>query len=488
MVGSGHSGHSKDSGNFHGSHDFHGTSPVETLEKSKDYVVERCDPASGVSFFEGDLSLLEAAVAGFHPHALLFDCAALSFHDRHEDHKGGMDKGGIGMEKTTLFFLFETIRQRWRRLPSMILFSNDPGAETKADCIAKDMHYIVAPFSFLELDLRFKAMDERQRMLQHGVWQDRRLKNAVAHIDNLKERMTLAEKRYNREKGLLHNSLKQINEMTRERENLRQEIRERRIALSDTVKGLFDFLSSAIESRNETRRGHTRRVTEIALFVADRIGLDDTAKKDLKRAAMLHEVGRLMIPDHVLDRPLSALSRFERDMVDLHFHRGATYLEKCPGFQKTADIIRHLNENADGTGFPDGLKKRYIPLLSRILTGADELDQLWMDHCSESSQSEHVVETLMAALEDRAGARIDPAVVNYLEKYVVTVLGQNRIQLRELSVSQLEPGMVIGTGLFTRTGTKLLTPGTRLTRETIDMMIRYNREYPVDETVFIKVE
>ena len=454
--------------------DGHGKVAAEMLEKSDHYVVYQYASAEGGFYIKEAEAVLDQWILQCRPHQLLFDWTV-----------------GPGFLDTTFAFSqfpFEIFKQKKIRLPAMILFPRDPGAAIKAQCIDSGMNYLIAPFSFLELDLCIKAAQEKERTTQHIAWQDRRMTNAVVHIDKLKARMTLVEKRYNREKEVLHNSLKQINEMTREREYLKKDLRESRQALSNTVKGLFDFLSSMIDSRDDSRKGHTRRVGEIALFVADHIELDDVDKRDLKRAAMLHEVGMLMIPDHVLKKAPSALSRYERDMVGLHFQKGATYLEKCPGFEKTADIIRHLNENADGTGGPNGLKKRYIPLLSRILTGADELDQLWMDLCSDSKSAEGVVEILLDALEEHAGARIDPAIVNYLEKYVVTVLGQHRVQLREVAVSQLKPGMVIGTGLFTRTGTKLLTPGTRLTEDIIDRMIRYNREYPVDETLFIKVE
>ncbi|MBF0202015.1 MAG: HD domain-containing protein, partial [Desulfamplus sp.] len=395
------------------------------------------------------------------------------------------------------------------------------------------------------------------------------------------------------EKELLHNSLKQINKMSQEREELRNELVRTVTDLKNHVSGTLDFLLAMVESRDDRQRGHSRRVAEISLFVAEKMGLGEASRVDLQKAALLHDVGILLIPDNIMEKDRDNLyrkdwdnpsckdwgnpsrkdwdnpsrkdwdnpsrkdwdnpsqkdqdnrSRYERDMLDLRFVRGADYLAKCPGFERTAEIIRHLNENSDGTGFPDRLKKRHIPLVSRILTGADILDQLWMGlwdgtnfdsspeplseahageslsspgypskahageslsspgypskaHAGESLSSpgypskahagESFLKDILAGLEELAGTRLDPSVVNYLEQYVASVAGHARVTMREVALSRLEPGMVMGTSLFTRTGTKLLTPGTRLTSEIIAMMIRYNREYPVDDTVYIRVE
>ncbi len=143
-------------------------------------------------------------------------------------------------------------------------------------------------------------------------------------------------------------------------------------------------------------------------------------------------------------------------------------------------IVRSLNEWSDGTGYPDGLKRRYIPMAAKILAGADELDSL-KDRADIQN-----TESLLKALEELAGGRLDPVIVGWLEKYAVLHMGTQAFHVRGVSVDQLEPGMELGTALFTATGTKLFTSNTVLTREAIDKIIQYIREYPVDETVYIK--
>lgn len=86
-----------------------------------------------------------------------------------------------------------------------------------------------------------------------------------------------------------------------------------------------------------------------------------------------------------------------------------------------------------------------------------------------------------------AGARLDPSIVGLLGKYVVTRMSQEAFKVRGVGLGQLEPGMVLGTALFTATGTKLFSANTELTREFIDKIVQYSREYPVDEIVYVKV-
>ncbi|MCG8684778.1 MAG: hypothetical protein MI892_07885, partial [Desulfobacterales bacterium] len=170
----------------------------------------------------------------------------------------------------------------------------------------------------------------------------------------------------------------------------------------------------------------------------------------------------------------------KRDMQIQYPVKGADLLERCEGFEKPARIIRYINENADGTGYPEGLKKKHIPVLSRILAGADTMDTL------KDSDDVKSLEDLFAALESVSGSRLDPVIVNRLERYAVIHMGSDAYQVRGVGVEQLEPGMRLVCALFTSTGTKLFAANTLLTKEAIDKILQYNREYPVDETVYIK--
>ncbi|MCK5348006.1 MAG: hypothetical protein KAJ25_01375, partial [Desulfobacula sp.] len=138
------------------------------------------------------------------------------------------------------------------------------------------------------------------------------------------------------------------------------------------------------------------------------------------------------------------------------------------------------NENSDGTGSPQGLKRRYIPLSSRILAGADVFDTI-KDEKDVSS-----MERFLEKLEAFSGTRLDPAIMAWLEKYAVLHMGSDSYRVKGVGIHQLEPGMTLGTALFTNTGTKLFCVNTLLTRDAIDKIKKYNREYPVYEIVYIR--
>jgi hypothetical protein len=121
-------------------------------------------------------------------------------------------------------------------------------------------------------------------------------------------------------------------------------------------------------------------------------------------------------------------------------------------------------------------------LLSRILAGADSLDNLLSVNLNIPADK------LFSKLELLSGERLDPNVVNYLERYVAICLNKGSEKVREVGIYQLKPGMRTGAGLFTSTGTKLFSAGTVLTEDSIKMVIRYNRAYPVEETVIIRAE
>ena len=186
------------------------------------------------------------------------------------------------------------------------------------------------------------------------------------------------------------------------------------------------------------------------------------------------------MPDRALEKEETKITSYENTIWIQYPVKGADLLNECQGFEDSSKVIRFLNENSDGTGHPDGLKKRVIPLASRILAGADEFDRL------KDSSEVHSLEDLFTALESISGSRLDPAIVGWLEKYAVLHMGSDACRVRGVGVEQLEPGMRLGTALFTSTGTKLFSVNTQLTQESIDKIIQYHREYPVDKIIYVK--
>lgn len=342
--------------------------------------------------------------------------------------------------------------------------------------------FLIKPFAVSEFAKKTRLYLQRNELQQNLLWKNKRLNTSLGYLEKFKSELILARKALSREKSLLHSSLKQINAMTVERENLRKELKDFKTGFHVNVKEIESFIVKMIQSRKEKNRGHAKRVAEISVFVAEQFCLDRFDRENLKKAALLHETGMLFIPESLFYKDRELLTEYEKEIFERHPATGAGFLKEFSGLENAAEIIFYLHENADGSGRPQGLKRKFIPLLSRILAGADMLDELW------SQEPSCTLEELLFLLEESAGVRLDPRIVNCLEKYAVTYLSNGSKKVKELGVYQLKPGMEMCAGMFTATGTKLFSAGTVLTEESIKMMIKYNREYPLEEIVSIKAE
>ncbi|MFO7750744.1 MAG: HD domain-containing phosphohydrolase [Desulfobacteraceae bacterium] len=342
--------------------------------------------------------------------------------------------------------------------------------------------FFITPFSIGEFlqktGLYLDNADLRQRL----VWKRKQLKTARHYLSGFKSRLVQAKKGWYREKNLLHNSLKQINIMAEEREQLREALTAFKARYQNNAKGIEAFIVRMIQAREERNRGHAQRVADIAVFAGEKFNLNRSDRERLKKAALLHETGLLFVPQSLLSKETAALTDYEQELLLRHPARGASLLKTFSGLEPAAKIVQYLHENVDGSGRPHGLKGRAIPFLSRILAGADLLDEL------QATDPTPSLEKLVVQLEKRAGARLDPKIVNCLEKYAVAHLNRKDEKVREVGIYQLTPGMVTCAGMFTVSGTKLFSPGTVLTEASIEQMMKYNRAYPLEETVSVKAE
>jgi len=335
-----------------------------------------------------------------------------------------------------------------------------------------------------EIGLKAKQFAQNHVLAQQQHADSRALEKSFAYLDRFKFELKAVKTELMDEKTSLNAALKQIQEMTAERSRLKHTLKEAKKNLGENMAGFSRILVSLIRSRVEQNRGHAERVSDVATYLGREMGLDENRLEDLLKAAMLHEVGLLFMSEAFLsdkEPQERTLSAYDSTLMLQYPVKGADLLDNCPGFGPAARIIRSLNEWSDGTGYPDGLKRRHIPLESKILAGADELDGL------RDRPDIDGPDGLLTALEDLAGARLDPVIAGLLGKYVVTRLASDSFKVRGVGLAQLEPGMLLGTALYTATGTKLFSANTELTREAINKIVQYSREYPVDEIVYIKV-
>src|SRR5262249_33392072 len=135
----------------------------------------------------------------------------------------------------------------------------------------------------------------------------------------------------------------------------------------------------AIDAKDQVTHGHIRRVQTYAVRLASEIGVrDDKLIKAIEAAALLHDMGKLAVPEYILNKP-GKLTEPEFERMKLNASVGADILSAIEFPYPVVPIVRHHHENWDGTGYPDGLKGTEIPIGARILSVVDCFDALTSD-------------------------------------------------------------------------------------------------------------
>ena len=142
-----------------------------------------------------------------------------------------------------------------------------------------------------------------------------------------------------------------------------------------TAEEMMQTLSTTIEAKDEYTRGHSHRVAEYAALIAEELGWDKKEIKNLKNAAHLHDIGKICIPDNILNKP-TRLTEEEFQVIKEHTVIGAEILKNITLISHVKEVARSHHERYDGMGYPDGLKGEEIPLYARVITVADSYDAM----------------------------------------------------------------------------------------------------------------
>jgi putative two-component system response regulator len=146
------------------------------------------------------------------------------------------------------------------------------------------------------------------------------------------------------------------------------------VGLQTSQSVVFAFARAA-EAKSPYTQGHAARVTEYALDLAAALGLSASEKDVLRRGGLLHDIGKISIPDAILDKP-GKLTADEMRIIQQHPVQGVKIIEPLQSLHDVIPLVRWHHERLDGRGYPDGLRGDAIPLLVRILTVADIYDAL----------------------------------------------------------------------------------------------------------------
>ena len=186
----------------------------------------------------------------------------------------------------------------------------------------------------------------------------------------------------------------------------------------------IEALALAIEAKDHTTHDHLERVQVYAVEVGRSLGLKAEELEALRAAALLHDIGKLAVPEHIISKP-GRLTREEFEKMKIHPVVGAEILERVRFPYPVTPIVRSHHEKWDGSGYPDGLKAEEIPIGARILAAVDCLDALASDRQYRKALP---LDEAMRRVRAEAGSAFDPKVVDVLEARYV--------ELEQTAVSQ----------------------------------------------------
>ncbi len=174
----------------------------------------------------------------------------------------------------------------------------------------------------------------------------------------------------------------------------------------------IEALALAIEAKDHVTHDHVQRVRIYAMEVGKDLGLGPADLEALQAASLLHDIGKLAVPEHIISKP-GKLTPEEFEKMKIHPTVGAEILERVKFPYPVAPIVRAHHEKWDGSGYPAGLKGKGIPIGARILSAVDFLDALASDR---QYRRAYPLDKAMSMLVEQSGISFDPQVVEVLER------------------------------------------------------------------------
>jgi HD-GYP domain-containing protein (c-di-GMP phosphodiesterase class II) len=192
------------------------------------------------------------------------------------------------------------------------------------------------------------------------------------------------------------------------------------LELSAAYRGTAFLLGDVVEADDAYTGSHSREVVDLAVAVADELGLGSQERRNVEFVALLHDVGKVRIPKELINKP-GPLTEDERALMNTHTVEGERMLEKVGGLLgQVGAVVRSCHERWDGGGYPDGLSREDIPLVARIVACCDAYNAMTTDRPYRAALPESEV---LAEVERHAGGQFDPTVVDALFR----VLGRSEL-------------------------------------------------------------
>lgn len=357
------------------------------------------------------------------------------------------------------------VRARWPRIVRLLLTGYADVTSTIAAINQGEIYrYIAKPWDDTDILLIVRQALEQSRLKQEN-----------ARLQALTEKQNI--------------DLRQLNEglealVEQRTGELRQTVSFLELAQNDLKKSFrnsISVFSGLMEMRNGSISGHSRRVAEQSRRLAQLAKVDEATTQDILYAALLHDIGKLALPDRLIDKPFYTLSPEDQLEVMKHPVKGELALMAIEQLKAAASMIRGHHERFDGNGYPDKLSGLEIPLGARILAITNDFDALQVGLLQNKRYSESEAR---AWLVEGRGKRYDPALVDLFNATVVDPKDRADPDV-PFKAYQLKPGMVLSRDLVSNEGGLLLARGHVLSESLIHQVCQFEVTEKVSLTVYV---
>ncbi len=303
------------------------------------------------------------------------------------------------------------------------------------------------------------------------VNKNRQLEESLKQVQDMHEKVAGLNQELRADKSKLNSNLKDVMTLNQQLDSKNYQISQMNEELFKRFNSTVSLLANIIELNQSQHRGHSERVGEIAVFISKKLELSQRLVQNIEIAAKIHELGIVSLPknekvEEVVDEDKSRKST-QHPLV------GEMLLKGFPGFELIADYIRHMHENVDGTGKPDGLAGDQIPIGSRIISVASFYDHALISNPGKKPKD------VFPLVQEKAGTLFDESVVFRLEEYIQTKNPEDHLDLVECSVFALEEGMELASDIYSESGINLLRRGTVLSQEILNKILKFNNLDPI---------
>ena len=304
-----------------------------------------------------------------------------------------------------------------------------------------------------------------------------------ARLRNENQRLLELTQRQNAELTELNASLEdKVKQRTQEIEQINDFLNLANEQLKQNFLTSIKVFSNLMELRGGAVGGHSRRVADLVLKLAQAMALTERQQQDAYQAALLHDIGKIGFSDALLAIPVSVMSSEEMRLYRRHVSTGVEALMPLEDMKETAHLIRAHHERFDGHGFPDGLTGEAIPIGARILTVVNDYDALQIGTIAEKK---HTPAEAQGILVQMSGTRYDPAVVDAFIK-LLGEIRQGSENERLVPYLELRSGMVLSRDLLSRDGVLLLAEGYVLNPVVLKQLQDYAERETTAQEIYIQ--